>query len=143
MLEEKDYCSWPSCHSYEELPLPGPFPQVKVRKGRFFPATITLSPGHRVHQYDVLRGGAAGVRLHLQSVASVRSRKRAGKIMGTTVLTFVITGAVAAVIMFVVMKLVPRCWSPDRHGQTGAIGDPPPLSDMIVNFFTTDDFVAC
>ena len=31
------------------------------------------------------------------SVASVRSRKRAGKIMGTTVLTFVVTGAVAAI----------------------------------------------
>lgn len=54
------------------------------------------------------------------SVASVRSRKRAGKIMGTTVLTFVVTGAVAAVIMFIVMKLVPPgAGALDRHGHRG------------------------
>ena len=39
------------------------------------------------------------------AVANMKSRKRAGKIMGTTVATFVITGAIAAVIMFVLVKL--------------------------------------
>ena len=41
------------------------------------------------------------------SVANMESRQRAGKIMGVTVGTFVITGAIAAVIMFVLMKLFP------------------------------------
>ena len=41
------------------------------------------------------------------SIAGMESRHRAGKIMGTTVATFVITGAIAAVIMFVLMKLFP------------------------------------
>ena len=75
------------------------------------------------------------------SVASVRSRKRAGKIMGTTVLTFVVTGAVAAVIMFIVMKLVPPVLEPWTDMATEAIGEHASLADMIVNFFTTDDFV--
>ena len=37
------------------------------------------------------------------AVACTKSRKRAGRIMGTTVATFVITGAIAAVIMFVLV----------------------------------------
>ena len=41
------------------------------------------------------------------SIAGMRSRGRAGKIMGTTVGTFVVTGAVAAVIMFVILKIFP------------------------------------
>ena len=39
------------------------------------------------------------------SVATMRSRKRAGKIMGSTILTFIVTGAIAAVIMIVIMKI--------------------------------------
>ena len=42
----------------------------------------------------------------------MKSMKRAGKIMGTTVATFVITGAIAAVIMFALMKIFPRYWFP-------------------------------
>ena len=38
------------------------------------------------------------------AVANMESRKRAGKIMGVTVGTFVVTGAIAAVIMFLLKK---------------------------------------
>ena len=41
------------------------------------------------------------------AVANMGSRKRAGKIMGVTIGTFVVTGAIAAVIMFVLVKLFP------------------------------------
>ena len=41
------------------------------------------------------------------AVANMESRKRAGKIMGVTVGTFVVTGAIAAVIMYVLMMLFP------------------------------------
>ena len=75
------------------------------------------------------------------SVASVRSRKRAGKIMGTTVITFIVTGAIAAVIMFVIMKVFPPVLEPWTDMETQAMGEHASLADMIVNFFTTDDFV--
>ena len=38
------------------------------------------------------------------AIANMQSRKRAGKIMGVTILTFVITGAIAAVLMFTILK---------------------------------------
>lgn len=43
--------------------------------------------GHPVPEYDVLHRGAHGVSSIAGSVATMKSRKRAGKIMGTTVLT--------------------------------------------------------
>lgn len=49
------------------------------------------------------------------AVANMESRKRAGKIMSTTIITFVITGAIAALIMYVLMQIFPPCWFP---GQT-------------------------
>ena len=64
------------------------------------------------------------------SIANMKSMKRAGKIMGTTVATFVITGAIAAVIM------VPWTDIPSEE-----MGEYASISDMIVNFFTASDFV--
>jgi len=75
------------------------------------------------------------------AVAGMKSRKRAGKIMGVTVLTFVVTGAIAAVIMFVLMKLVPPVLEPWSVIPTEEIGDYASISDLIVNFFTASDFV--
>ena len=75
------------------------------------------------------------------SVASMKSRKRAGKIMGTTVVTFVITGAIAAVIMFVLMKLFPPVLSAWTDLQAEEMGEYATVADMIVNFFTANDFV--
>ena len=75
------------------------------------------------------------------SVAGMKSKARAGKIMGTTVGTFVITGAVAAVIMFVVLKIFPPVLEPWTNMETQEMGEYASLSDMIVNFFTASDFV--
>ena len=74
------------------------------------------------------------------SIANMKSMKRAGKIMGTTVLTFVITGAVAAVLMFVIMKLVPPVLSAWAEVPAEEMGEYASISDMIVNFFTVSDF---
>ena len=46
------------------------------------------------------------------AVANMQSRKRAGKIMGVTVGTFVITGAIAAVVMFLLVKVFPPVLAP-------------------------------
>ena len=74
------------------------------------------------------------------SIANMKSMKRAGKIMGTTVLTFVITGAIAAVLMFVIMKLVPPVLSAWADVPAEEMGEYASISDMIVNFFTVSDF---
>ncbi|MEG0441905.1 MAG: dicarboxylate/amino acid:cation symporter [Oscillospiraceae bacterium] len=75
------------------------------------------------------------------SIANMRSRKRAGKIMGTTVTVFVITGAIAAALMFVLMKIIPPVPVAWEQLPTEALGEYASLSDMIVNFFTAPDFV--
>ena len=74
------------------------------------------------------------------AVANMESRKRAGKIMGVTVGTFVVTGAIAAVIMYVLMMLfppVPAAWTDLAAEEMGEYAT---LPDMIVNFFTASDF---
>ena len=49
------------------------------------------------------------------SAAGMRNRGRAGKILGTTIATFVVTGAIAAVIMFILMKIFPPVpWNRDK-----------------------------
>ena len=75
------------------------------------------------------------------AVANMGSRKRAGKIMGTTIITFVVTGAIAAVIMFVLMKIFPPVLQPWVDIPSEEIGAYASLSEMIVNFFTAEDFV--
>ena len=75
------------------------------------------------------------------SVANMTNRRRAGKILGVTIVTFVVTGAIAAVIMFVLMKIFPpvlQAWTviPEEE-----IGEYASYSDMIVNFFTKPDFM--
>ena len=75
------------------------------------------------------------------AVANMKSRKRAGKIMGVTVATFVVTGAIAAVIMFVLVKVFPPVLSPWTELPFEEMGEYATMSDMIVNFFTASDFV--
>ena len=75
------------------------------------------------------------------SVACMKSRKRAGRIMGTTVVIFVVTGAIAAVIMFVLMKIFPPVLAAWSEIPTEEMGEYASVSELIVNFFTAGDFV--
>ena len=75
------------------------------------------------------------------SVAGMQSKARAGKIMGTTVATFVITGAIAAVIMFIILKIFPPVLEAWTELPSEEMGEYASMSDMIVNFFTASDFV--
>ena len=75
------------------------------------------------------------------SVATMRSRRRAGKIMSTTIITFLVTGAIAAVLMYFIMKIFPPVLTPWSAIPAGEMGEYASMSDMIVNFFTTSDFV--
>lgn len=74
------------------------------------------------------------------AVAGMKSRKRAGKILGITILCFVVTGVIAALLMFAVVKLVPpvpAAWQTVPKEEMGAYAS---VSELIVNFFTVGDF---
>ena len=75
------------------------------------------------------------------AVANMGSRKRAGKIMGVTIGTFVVTGAIAAVIMYLVLNVFPPVLTPWTEIPTEEMGEYASLSTMLVNFFTAEDFV--
>ena len=69
------------------------------------------------------------------AIANMKSAKRAGKIMGVTVATFLVTAAIAGVLMYVVCRIFPLV-----DGQytivEGEVGEALGFGDMIVNFFT-------
>ena len=76
------------------------------------------------------------------SIACMKSPKRAGKIMGTTLAVFIVTGLVAAAIMIFAMRLYPPVPVPWEHAAAGTVDEPIGLAQLIVNFFTVEDFAA-
>ena len=74
------------------------------------------------------------------AVAGMKSMRRAGRIMGVTVAVFVVTGLIAAVIMFALMKVVPPVPVPWQEIPSEEIGEYASVSELIVNFFTVGDF---
>ena len=74
------------------------------------------------------------------AIANMKSAKRAGKIMGVTIATFLITAAIAAVITYVVVLIIPPVTGSYDVAVEGEIGQTLGLSDMIINFFTKPDF---
>ena len=85
------------------------------------------------------------------SIANMKNLKRGGKIIGVTILTFVVTGAICAFIMFFLVKLYPPVlekWTDNSEffAATNSfvgdadIDDHADFATMIVNFFTTSDF---
>ncbi len=76
------------------------------------------------------------------AVAGAKNLQRSGRIMWTTVITFVITGAIAAVIYFVLVLIFPPVLSAWTNAAKESIGEYASITQMIVNFFTVEDFVA-
>ena len=74
------------------------------------------------------------------AIANMPGAKKAGKVMGVTLATFFVTAGIAAIIMYVVMRVFPVITGtydvPDADAGS-VIG----IGDMIVNFFTKPDFV--
>lgn len=73
------------------------------------------------------------------AIANMHSAKRAGKIMGTTVLTFCATAGIAALIMYILVRMIPVV---DHAYEIveGEVGETLGLADMVINFFTKPDF---
>ena len=73
------------------------------------------------------------------AIANMQSARRAGKIMGVTIATFLVTAAIAAVITYIVVLLIPPVTGVYEMVE-GEVGGTLGVADMIVNFFTKPDF---
>ena len=73
------------------------------------------------------------------AIANMQSAKRAGKIMGVTIATFLATAVIAAVIMYVTVLIIPPVTG-EYAMIEGEVGGTLGVADMIVNFFTKPDF---
>ena len=73
------------------------------------------------------------------AIANMDNAKRAGKVMGATVATFCVTAAIAALIMYVVCRIIPLV--PESYQAIqGEVDDPMSLGEMVIGFFTKPDF---
>ena len=72
------------------------------------------------------------------SIANMKSVKRAGKLMGTTVVTFMCTTIIASVIMYIIVRFVPVYMGDPVFEESSATAMS--AGDMIVGFFTKADF---
>ena len=74
------------------------------------------------------------------AVANMVSAKKAGKVMGVTIVTFFCTAAVAAIIMYIIVSLipiVPQGFEAVETAEATEIDVP----TLIINFFTKPDFI--
>ena len=73
------------------------------------------------------------------AIANMDSMKKAGKIMGVTVATFLVTAAIAAIIMYIVCRIFPLVQG-QYETVEGEVGSTLGVADLIINFFTKPDF---
>jgi Na+/H+-dicarboxylate symporter len=77
------------------------------------------------------------------AIANMSNAKRAGKVISTTVIVFLCTAAIAAVIMYVIVRIiniVPADFSIDVMVQETEDTTVASTGSLIVNFFTKPDF---
>jgi len=74
------------------------------------------------------------------AIANMDSAKKAGKIMGITVTTFLITAAIAAIIMYITCRIFPLVQGQYQVTE-GTVEEGMKVGDLIVNFFTKPDFM--
>ena len=74
------------------------------------------------------------------AIANMGSAKRAGKVLGTTVVSFMVTAAIAAVLMYIVVRIFPLVQG-EYQIVEGEVGETLGLADMVINFFTKPDFI--
>lgn len=73
------------------------------------------------------------------AIANMDSMKKAGKIMGVTVGTFLVTAGIAAIIMYAICRIFPLVQG-QYEATAGEVGKTLGLADMVINFFTKPDF---
>ncbi len=72
------------------------------------------------------------------AIANANGARRAGKLMGVTVGTFLVTACIAAVFMYIVVLIFPITTKQvvEESVEVAGLG----FADMVVNFFTKPDF---
>ena len=73
------------------------------------------------------------------AIANMKNVKRAGKIIGSTILTFLVTAAIAAIIMYILVRIIPIT-SGNYQFEAGEVDEPVSIATLIVNFLTKPDF---
>ena len=73
------------------------------------------------------------------AIANMGNVKRAGKVLGVTVATFMVTAAIASILMYIVCRCIPLVKG-DYPVVQGEVGVTLGVADMIINFFTKPDF---
>lgn len=74
------------------------------------------------------------------AIANMGSMKRAGKVMGTTIVVFLCTAAIAALITYVLVRIFPLV-NGNYQAVEGEVEEGIGVANMIINFFTKPDFV--
>ena len=74
------------------------------------------------------------------AIANMNSVGRAGKVLGSTVVTFLVTAAIASVLMYVVARIFPLTTGSYEFVE-GEVDAGLGVADMIINFFTKPDFI--
>ena len=72
------------------------------------------------------------------AIANMNSGRKAGKVMGVTIATFLCTAAIAAVIMYIIVRIFP-VYTGNVVEEAGDIGKVD-VATLIINFFTKPDF---
>ncbi len=72
------------------------------------------------------------------AIANMKSVKKAGRVMGVTILTFLATAAIAAVIMYIIVRFIPIYTSAPSYEEAdvGRVD----VATLVINFFTKPDF---
>ncbi|MCD8131892.1 MAG: dicarboxylate/amino acid:cation symporter [Lachnospiraceae bacterium] len=73
------------------------------------------------------------------AIANMTGVGRAGKVLGTTVVTFLITAAIASLLMYVVVRIFPLTTGTYEIVE-GEVEEGLSVAEMIVNFLTKPDF---
>ncbi len=74
------------------------------------------------------------------AVGNMTNMKRLGKILGYMLLTFLVTGLIAAVVIITAVKIFPPARGVRLELEGGMQGEPVTLSQRIVNAITVSDF---
>ena len=74
------------------------------------------------------------------AIANMPSANKAGKIMGVTIVTFLVTAAIASVIMYALCRAFPVV-SGQYDIIEGEVGAAIGIADLVINFFTKPDFI--
>ena len=73
------------------------------------------------------------------AVGNMSNMKRLGKIIGSTLLTFIVTGIIAGIIMIAAVKLFPPVLTPFEVAAE-EVGEPKTVGELVVSFLTVGDF---